>query len=122
MEEQDKNIDFDTMQEMKYLMNGKFSLMIHQYFESANKYLHKIEEGILSNNAIQIAEAAHPLKSSSASLGCIGFSELTKEIEYKALDLADNGGDTQSLLLLYNDIIQSFDHVKAVLEAELIPA
>ena len=122
MEQDDNFIDNEVMEEMKGLMKDKFSLMINQYFESIDKYLLAIEAGIAENDALEISNAAHPLKSSSASLGCIGLSEIAKEMEHTALEFVDNGGDTQSLLELYDRIKLASEHVKDVLREELVPA
>jgi signal transduction histidine kinase/HPt (histidine-containing phosphotransfer) domain-containing protein/FixJ family two-component response regulator len=60
---------------------GLLARVIGAYFDSAPGLVEEIENAIEKGDAGALADAAHPLKSSSASLGALRLSELCKELE-----------------------------------------
>ncbi|MGL5084105.1 MAG: response regulator [Microcoleaceae cyanobacterium] len=57
------------------------NILIETYLNEAPKHLAAIERAIAAQSAKALREAAHTLKSSSAQLGAIQFSEFCKELE-----------------------------------------
>lgn len=65
-------------------MDDKFSLMIEDYLTNSAKYISRAINAAANTHAKELAEAVHPLKSSSAALGAVHLSQLAAEIESKA--------------------------------------
>jgi HPt (histidine-containing phosphotransfer) domain-containing protein len=57
-------------------------LLIATYLEEAPQHIDGIRSAIAARDAKGLKESAHTIKSSSAQLGALRFSELCKELEY----------------------------------------
>jgi PAS domain S-box-containing protein len=77
-------IDMSTLKDMQDLMDDKFKPMVEDYLTNSVKYISRAIDAATSGQAKELAEAVHPLKSSSAALGVVQLSELAAEIERKA--------------------------------------
>jgi HPt (histidine-containing phosphotransfer) domain-containing protein len=55
--------------------------LIDTFLESSSRLMGKLRDAIAQQSPGGAAEAAHPLKSSSAQLGLLEFSALAKEME-----------------------------------------
>jgi HPt (histidine-containing phosphotransfer) domain-containing protein len=84
VEENTELIDKGIFDEMRDVMEESMPLIVQQYIESVPDYIEKIKDGQAQNSKMQIAEYAHPLKSSSASLGAMQLRNLSADIEKMA--------------------------------------
>ena len=110
----DKNI-YASIQE---LMGDKFVLMIEKYTESTAEYLSNIQTGMSEDDAEKVQNAAHPFKSSSASLGFIAVSEAAKKIERDAEEASKSGAALDSLQDDCKKLETEYADVIAFLEAQ----
>lgn len=58
------------------------NLLIETYLHEAPNHIATLQSAVKTQNAKALKEAAHTLKSSSAQLGALQFSEFCKELEY----------------------------------------
>ncbi len=89
---QDNAIDENTFKSIQELMGDNFSVMIEKYKESTAEYFVEMDAGMSENDAQRVQNAAHPFKSSSASLGFMAVSEIAKQVEKQAEEAAQTGG------------------------------
>jgi len=122
----DENIDImdgfnaEALDEVKDLMGDKFDLIVDQYLESSMGYLSCIEQGLKNCDAKIIASSAHPLKSSSASLGLINVSQLAQKIEL----LSDGASEENESLFetlrdLFAQLNTDFKNAEIILRKEV---
>ncbi|WP_371934091.1 Hpt domain-containing protein [Chroococcidiopsis sp. CCNUC1] len=57
------------------------AVVVDAYLEDAPKLIQTMQIAIASVNATELQRAAHTLKSSSATLGAMYFSQLSKQLE-----------------------------------------
>lgn len=108
-------LDMDVLTKMEDLMKAKFPVMIEKYLDNAADYIAKLEEAFIDGKVRALADYAHPLKSSSASLGVMAVSELAKTIENNADDIDKNGGDLSVIEPLIGDLKDAFIAVEDTL-------
>lgn len=96
-------INKDIYREISSVMGSDMAKFIQHYIESISYYSEKINSGLKTGNYKEIADAAHPLKSSSASLGATQMETLSMQIERAATD-NDRSQKLESLILQMNDI------------------
>ncbi len=84
-----KQVDVAMLEETKQILQASFSVMIIEYLEDCDDYIKTIKKGVLSLDKALIMSAAHPLKSSSASMGMSGLSSIASSIE----DLSRSNGE-----------------------------
>jgi signal transduction histidine kinase/DNA-binding response OmpR family regulator len=77
-------IDKSIFKEMEEVMEESMPVIVQQYIESIPDYISKIKNGQSENSKIIIAEFAHPLKSSSASMGATQLRKICADIERMA--------------------------------------
>tara|TARA_B100001123_G_scaffold444851_1_gene594792 strand:+ start:1369 stop:1734 length:366 start_codon:yes stop_codon:yes gene_type:complete len=77
-------INQDELLGAKQILKQRYPSLVEGYIEDAEMYVAGIESGIATHDAAQIAQHAHPLKSSSASFGLNGVAAVAKAIELKA--------------------------------------
>ena len=85
--------------------------MIDCYLEDTPNLLHAIATAITEGNATQLRQAAHTLKSSSATLGAIAFSKLCKQLE-----MIGQSGNTEDGLDKVPPLKAEYERVKAALQ------
>lgn len=74
-------IDKKIYSEMKLVMEDAMPSVVSQYTASIPDYIKNMKDGLDAKSPLKIAEAAHPLKSSSASIGALQLREICAEIE-----------------------------------------
>lgn len=74
-------IDLKIYDEMQQLMGKDMSKLTEQYILSVETYLEAMISALKKSDTKNIAEAAHPLKSSSASIGAIQMNIICSQIE-----------------------------------------
>ena len=78
-------LDNRAFRDMSDVMGDDIDSLIDQYIESFSTYMEQIKIGIDKEEFDRIIRAAHPLKSSSASMGATQIQKLCAEIESLAL-------------------------------------
>lgn len=86
----DKMIDMAIYLQTKDLMGDDMPQMTHQYIESIAGYIAQMAAALPQNLYHDIAEAAHPLKSSSAALGATRLQTICAQIEQAAIHHHDH--------------------------------
>ncbi|MEM1171223.1 MAG: response regulator [Cyanobacteria bacterium P01_H01_bin.35] len=69
------------------------AILIQDYLADSDKHMSTIRKSIKKRDYPALKSASHTLKSSSALLGAINFSELCKELEYMARGTIESGAD-----------------------------
>ena len=85
-----KHFEEEKIAGVKELMKDKFEVIVNRFVLDSEKYINSIKQGVNENDAKKISSSAHPLKSSSGSMGCIALSEQAKKIELMAKDLEND--------------------------------
>ncbi len=71
-------------------------LLIETYLGEAPQHLDAIRDGVVQQDAKKLKEAAHTLKSSSAQLGAINFSQFCKTLEMMGRAVLEGEDPTQT--------------------------
>ena len=82
--------------------------MIDGYIEDSKIYIDQIKEGVVDCNKEKVAQNAHPLKSSSASIGIISVANIAKDFEYKSKEAMETGADINHLETLVQPLEEAF--------------
>lgn len=85
--------------------------LINIFLEDTPRKIKEIEAAVKRRDAIAIRETAHPLKSSSASLGAVLFSEMCQQLEDMGTRRSLNGAEEGMEILA-----AEFDRVRGALE------
>ncbi len=100
MEEQ-AIIDMPTYLQLKELMGADFiGELVDTYTVETQALIDQLGQALARGEAASFGRFAHSIKSSSASLGALGFSQLARDLEMmgKANDLSGAGGKLQQLI------------------------
>lgn len=93
----DSPIDFHVLQNLRELDDEEdpdfLGELIKIYLLDAPQHLETIKEAIFLGDADSLKLASHTLKSSSANLGAVSFSEVCKELEYMGRVAVESGGE-----------------------------
>ena len=108
----------DTFLSIKNMLGGKIDELVEVYISNARGYIEAIKEGLASGDYSKVEDAAHPLASSSSTLGALGFSNVVKKIEL--ISEADNisDGDLLSLKEMVAGLPDYFNRVQSFLESQ----
>jgi CheY-like chemotaxis protein/nitrogen-specific signal transduction histidine kinase len=82
-------IDTAVLKETQELMEDEFPSLVRKYLERLNDLISGIQEGLSSTDFDKIVEHAHPLKSSSLSLGAASVGKISAAIENAARQKTD---------------------------------
>jgi len=113
-----EGIDREALEKLRDLMKAKFPVIVEKYLENSTNYIAQAEEAFASGDARALANAVHPLKSSSASLGVTAVSGIAREIEHRADNVAENGGDLSVLEPLLDNLKNARNAVEKMLRQE----
>ncbi len=90
-------IDFQVLQNLRQLDDEEdpdfLGELIKIYLSDAPQHLETIKEAIFLGDADSLKLASHTLKSSSANLGAVSFSEVCKELELMGRVAVESGGE-----------------------------
>ena len=90
-------IDFHILQNLRELDDEEdpdfLGDLIQIYLLDAPQHLAAMKEAIFLGDPDSLKLASHTLKSSSANLGAVSFSEVCKELEYMGRLAVESGGD-----------------------------
>ena len=87
-------IDPVTFNELKDLMGADFLVeLIDTYNTETSGLIEQLRQALTTGDATSFGRIAHSIKSSSASLGALAFSQQARELEMlgKAIDLSGAG-------------------------------
>ena len=108
--DEDSVLDEDILIEAKDMMKERFSGVVRFYLEDSAGYLKTIRDGLDENNPQKIITPAHTIKSSSEQLGATRVSEIARDIEDIARNIAnDNGGDLQVITKKLEQLVKLFE-------------
>ncbi|MCG8426777.1 MAG: Hpt domain-containing protein [Chromatiales bacterium] len=93
-------------------MEEDFIGLIDSYLENTPTLLNGIEAGVANQNCSQVAVSSHSLKSSSANVGAMKLSELSKRLELAAR--ADEFSQVQELAA---EVVAQYQKVEQALKA-----
>ncbi len=114
-----QELDEQAIRNIKELMADSFPDVVEKYIENSETRIEQIREGFSCNNCGLVSASAHPLKSSSATLGIFPLSAIAEKIEFMANDACKNGRDMGKIGPLLNDLKSTFANVKKKLLAEI---
>ncbi len=89
------------------------SLIIGNYLEDAPERLQELRDAVVEGNPDGLRQAAHSLRSSSANLGAVTFSNLLKELENLG-----RAGTTDTAETFLNAVEREYEKVITALELE----
>ena len=112
-------LDRAVFDDMKSLMKERFELILTGYIEGAHQYAQEIDKGLSIKDIQMIIQAAHPLKSSSVSLGFVSVSKAAENLETTARQVADSAEDFTSLADLVADLKLQIEGMETILNQEL---
>ncbi|WP_129125019.1 response regulator [Geomonas oryzae] len=117
--------DPSALEEIRALQQpGKPSLLwkvIGSYEKSSPLLVAAMREGLHRDDQQEVHRAAHTLKSSSASLGCIALSDSCRRME--ALTMEGGGADAETLLQqIESQHRQALEFLAALREEESLPS
>ena len=87
-------IDAVTFQGLRELMGADFMVeLIDAYCQDTEEGIEHLRQALAAGDAVSFGRLAHSIKSSSASLGALTFSQQARELEMmgKASDLTQAG-------------------------------
>ncbi len=84
-------MDLKALAERVDLEEDEYREMIELFLQTTSQHLLHLEEAIERGDSKKVAETAHSIKGSSASLGLTHISGIAKGIEFNARDNDLNG-------------------------------
>ncbi len=87
--------------------------LIETYLDCSGKLIDNLQMAIENNDANLLEQAAHSLKSSSASLGAVRLAELCKQLEIqgRAQDMQDAASKVTYAITEFNQIKQALNNI-----------
>ena len=79
-------LDLEVVEDLRAAMGDQFKMLVALFLEDAPGQLARLEAAAVLDDKAQLAAAAHALKSSSANLGAMQVSAISKRIEHGARD------------------------------------
>ena len=112
-------IDRDALDQLKDFIGDKFAHIVETYLKNSEMYVGTIQTAMQSNDAQAVADAAHPLKSSSGNVGLQALHELCENIEHTANMVVSGEEQMDRLNALVEKIGDLYTESVALLKAEL---
>ncbi len=104
----DHVLDNDIIRDLVEVMGDEFTDLVRVYFEDTPKAIAQLEQAAARSNIEGLIAPSHSLKSTSANLGAMGLSELSKRVEHGAR--AGTLGVAEAPILV-SEIRRSFQRV-----------
>ncbi len=108
-------IDMPTYHQLKDLMGADFVVeLIDTYNNETKGLIEQLNQAFTSGEAATFGRYAHSIKSSSASLGALAFSQLARELEMmgKANDLSEAAPKLERLTSDFQLVRQCLEELK----------
>jgi CheY-like chemotaxis protein len=111
--EEDKVLDDSVLQELYEIMEDDFISVLQSYRENAPELIQRIQSSIESGDVEGMVSAAHSLKSSSANVGAMNLSAVSKQMEHNGRlnNLKDLEQLFDQLMAAYGHAIRELDRV-----------
>ncbi|MBE9191327.1 response regulator [Gloeocapsopsis crepidinum LEGE 06123] len=110
-------IDFQKLASLKKMVGENAEKIVTElaccYIDDSVQLLQEMTSAADCQDAIALRKSAHTLKSSSATLGAMTLSQLSKELETMSTD-----GNTSEISSKVEQIVAEFARVKVALQAE----
>jgi HPt (histidine-containing phosphotransfer) domain-containing protein len=107
-------IDAGAFTEMKELMGDSFLEIIAMCLQSLPEQLTQIETAIKSQNAEDLFNVSHKMKSACGSIGAFGLAE-----KFEIIELIGRDGSTKVSDQTYDELLNAARQVIAILTAEV---
>lgn len=75
-------LDSEVVEDLREVMGGEFLSLIRVFLEDSPRSLQRLQQAAAANDIASMVAAAHSLKSTSANLGALDMSELSRQIEH----------------------------------------
>ena len=114
MEEQ-AIIDMPTYNQLKELMGADFVVeLVDTYIIETNALIEQLRQALAGSEVASFGRFAHSIKSSSASLGALVFSQQARELEMmgKANDLTGAGQKLEKLSADFSFVKQKLEELR----------
>jgi HPt (histidine-containing phosphotransfer) domain-containing protein len=111
----EQSIDMKTFNELKDLMGADFiGELIDTYLLETGKLIEQLQEAFSIKDAVVFGRLAHSIKSSSASLGALIFSQQARELEImgKGEDLTDAESKVEKLSADFSQIRNRLEELR----------
>ena len=108
-------IDLETFNELKELMGTDFLVeLIDTYALETGGLIEQLRQALIGQDAAAFGRLAHSIKSSSASLGALAFSQQARELEMmgKANDLSDAGPKVERLAAGFLEVKRGLEELR----------
>ena len=108
-------IDLPTFNDLKGLMGADFVVeLIDTYAQETADIIGQLRQALAAGDAAAFRRLAHSIKSSSASLGALAFSQEARELELigKSGDLTDAAARLEALAAAFLRVKQSLEVLK----------
>ena len=109
-----QNIDVDAYVELKSIMGDTLNEVIQMYLDSMPEMLESLDTQIQNNNAEQVFELAHRIKSSCSSIGATSLANTAEIIEQ-----IGRQGSTENTASSLDVLRKQFNDIADFLSAEL---
>jgi HPt (histidine-containing phosphotransfer) domain-containing protein len=107
------SINWESVEEIKSMMNDKFAMMVQFFLEDTVGYLDTINTGLAADDASQVVSPAHTIKSSAKQLGADKLSEFAKKMENLSREISEGeGGDMAELKSLAAQLQDAFNEIE----------
>ncbi len=112
-------IDMEALDDAHALLRKCWPEMVDGYLEDAHMYIENIKRSFANGDKKELASNAHPLKSSSNSLGIISIGEIAKNMEHDTKDAIESGGEIGHLQELIPLLEEALERAEPKLRAKL---
>ena len=108
-------VDAKTLQTLRKLMGDSFSELIHSFLNSVPHHLERLQDAVKVNDIKVLLSEAHTLKGSSANLGVMVLSQLSRDLEMQC-----RNGTLQHPERYVENIAVEYERVRGVLLQALL--
>jgi HPt (histidine-containing phosphotransfer) domain-containing protein len=108
-------IDMPTYNQLKDMMGAEFVVeLIDTYTKETDDLIEQLGQALTAGEAVSFGRFAHSIKSSSASLGALDFSQQARELEMmgKTNDLTGAGEKLEKLAGDFLQVKQRLEDLK----------
>lgn len=107
-------VDLTTFNSTKLIFKAKFDHVLGEYIEDCDSYIATIKDSLKTSDYEEVRQSAHPLKSSSLSLGFNAVGEIAKRIE----TAARNGDALHTIADDLSELQKAYESTKAFIHKE----
>ena len=107
-------LDMQVYAELKSIMGDTLNEVIKMFLENIPELIIALDTHIQNNEASQVFETAHRIKSSCGSIGAVGLAETAETIE-----LTGREGSTENTATQLEVLKSQYREIKPFLESEL---